>query len=798
MTYTVPVNLSESEPSIDGHAPVHADYFTQLNELMAQMLSYQSLDPLLQRIAEIVVEQADANATLILLTDEVEEHLVVVASAGPDAGSHIGVTRECGAGFAGLCWSTKQVQYLADSDSLEITRGFWPSAHQLLAVPLMMREEVIGVAVLSADPCVDSFLESSGLLKHLAGLAAIAIASAREGQRQALEITRMRALREIAGFTQNFDDQRDLIPLVTKTLMNAMDISRACFFYVDSGVEKTDVWVKEDGEIVALETQVGGNMLYEEINGWCYRHNEPAYLPRYHNDKRETSEVRRLRVVYNVGATFSVPVTSNNNVVGVVSISRELSARELNENERHMFFSICGQLSTAIYNKALLDDVRFRANHDCLTQLPNRYNFEKQLESTLEAGDDTALGAVLFLDLDGFKAVNDSLGHHVGDELLALVAGRFNACIGDNDLIARMGGDEFSVILHDLKNRESALDVASLLVEAVSEKILVNGADVQIGVSIGLSYFPVDGTDAETLVRNADEAMYRSKANGRGATLCFDQSMADESRQRIKLEGEIKTALECDQFLLYFQPQVCATTQRVIGAEALARWNHPTDGLVTPNVFIPVAEDAGLMNAFGCWVLHAAVDHLIKWQDTTLCDTRLSVNVAASQFLLEDFGEKVLQLLSDRGLPPSALEIEVTESLMMTDTKLAVSTLEKLRAAGVRVAVDDFGTGYSSLSYLKDLPLDVLKIDRSFVWDLTRDNAENSVVKTIMILAQSLGLETVAEGVETDEQLGVVRQLGCTSIQGYYYAQPVPADELEQTIKRIESDNCAFEIRKSG
>jgi len=581
--------------------------------------------------------------------------------------------------------------------------------------------------------------------------------------------------------------------------MNAMDISRVVYFVVedDGNAEHADIWIKKNG-VISKGESILKNILTDGINGWVYRNNEPAFLPRNHEDTRESANVRAKRKAAGIGSTFSVPITSTDRVVGVISISRDVAKRDLDENERNLFFSICNQISSALLNRELSDALKHRAFHDSLTELPNRYCFEKELATDLEALDEfhNAEGAVMFLDLDGFKSVNDSLGHHYGDELLGHVAERFKSCVKSMDTIARVGGDEFAIISRDIASKEQAVSIASRLIESLGANFDINGVRVRIGVSIGLSFFPHDGRNAETLIRNADEAMYRAKANGKGQIICFDQTMADESNRRVQLESELRYAIKHNQFVLYFQPQVNTHTGDVSSVEALIRWQHPERGFVSPGEFIPIAEEAGLINAIGSWVLEEACRLLATWRDGPLDNVRIGVNVAASQFLEERFSEKILHLLDVHNISPTLLEIEVTESIVMNEIQVVVAALNALRRAGVRVAIDDFGTGYSSLSYLQDLPLDVLKIDRSFINRLESERIDESVANTIMLLAKGLSLETIAEGVETTDQFRQVQQLGCTLIQGYYFAKPCSAEELVDTIGaiRLQFDRTSLKI----
>ena len=392
---------------------------------------------------------------------------------------------------------------------------------------------------------------------------------------------------------------------------------------------------------------------------------------------------------------------------------------------------------------------------------------------------------MLFLDLDGFKLINDTLGHPVGDALLRHVSDRLGGRVGKRDVLARMGGDEFAVIVRGLKAGESAVGVGQRLGDALASEFDVDGARLKIGTSIGVSHYPDDAATADELLRQADLAMYKAKGQGKGRVLGFDRALGTDAFRRAELELELRDAIERREFALAFQPQVACRDGRVIGVEALVRWHHPTRGPISPGEFIPIAEEAGLINAIGAWVLEEAIRELAGWRGTPLATLRMSVNIAAPQFLLENFPEQVLAALARHAVRPDQLELEVTESVVMRELDAVVARLERLRASGIRVAIDDFGTGYSSLSYLQDLPLDVLKIDRAFVVRMQDETRGRSLVDTIQLLATALGLETVAEGVETDGQRDAIAALGCDLIQGYHYSRPVPAAELADVVAAI-------------
>lgn len=422
--------------------------------------------------------------------------------------------------------------------------------------------------------------------------------------------------------------------------------------------------------------------------------------------------------------------------------------------------------------------IRHLAYNDVLTGLPNRALFFDQLgwriEQAQKAGDSVA---VLFLDLDRFKYVNDNLGHDVGDRLLVAVAQRIRRSVRSVDCVARLGGDEFTVVLADLTGPAAAATAAQNICRALVIPFQIDGHEIFISTSVGISLYPNDGSDTGTLLKHADTAMYRAKKTSAGFQF-FEPSMAYSISEHVRLENDLRQALERQELELVYQPQAGLDSGQIIGMEALLRWRHPTRGLVMPDVFIPLAEETGLINAIGAWVLHTACAQLQAWIISGLPILRMAVNLSARQLLQKDFAATVEQVLTDTGLPPHLLELEITESTLMEHAEDTLLALHRLHSLGVRLTIDDFGTGYSSLAYLKRFPVDIIKIDRSFVRDLPHDMDDAAIVTSIIALAHSLRLEVVAEGVETEAQLRFLREQSCDLIQGYYLSKPVSAEQL--------------------
>ena len=422
------------------------------------------------------------------------------------------------------------------------------------------------------------------------------------------------------------------------------------------------------------------------------------------------------------------------------------------------------------------------AHHDGLTALPNRVLFRQEMERELARARGGEAVAVLCIDLDHFKRVNDTLGHAAGDALLQGAADRLRACVRETDIVARLGGDEFAIVQVQAEQPRAATVLAERLIAELSRPFDIDGHQVVVGASVGIALAPSDGTDADQLMKSADMALYRAKADGRGVLRYFESEMDAKMQARRALELDLRKALAEHEFELFYQPIVDLQSNRVSGFEALLRWNHPTQGLISPADFIPIAEDMGLITPLGEWVLRQACREAAGWPERV----KVAVNLSPAQFKSKALALVVTTALADSGLAPDRLELEITESVLLQDNDTVRGILHQMRALGVRISMDDFGTGYSSLSYLRSFPFDKIKIDQSFVRDMGQHDDSIAIVRAVAGLGRNLGMSTTAEGVETNEQLGRLREEGCTEVQGYLFSRPLPASEVPRLLAQIQ------------
>lgn len=459
-------------------------------------------------------------------------------------------------------------------------------------------------------------------------------------------------------------------------------------------------------------------------------------------------------------AYVTTPIIRNGIVQGSVTVFRDISDLKRTEQVIH-------QLSY----------------HDALTGLPNRLLFNNSLKIALDyASRNQQVLAVIFLDLDRFKNVNDSLGHSIGDLLLQEVANRLRNVLGERDNVSRLGGDEFTILLSDITHPQDAGRIASKISEELIKPFYIAGAEIYISASMGISLFPFDGDNPVLLLRNADIAMYRAKESGRNSYQYFTPDMKTSALEQIELENHLRRALERKEFVVYYQPQIDLTSGCVVGMEALIRWNRRGKEIISPNIFIPLAEETGMIISIGEWVLHQACLQNKSWQDAGFEPLRVSVNLSVQQFLQRNLVKTVKRILEETGLEAKYLELEITESVAMKNETQVIDTLHRLKDLGIEISFDDFGTGYSSLNYLKKYPIHTLKIDRSFIKDIPANHEDAAIATSIIAIAKSLNMEVIAEGVETEKQKEFLLNSGCNIMQGFLFGKPMEAKEITKLL----------------
>lgn len=506
---------------------------------------------------------------------------------------------------------------------------------------------------------------------------------------------------------------------------------------------------------------IGKNVNILMPSPWRQRHD--GYVKRYlrTGESRIIGRTQReLQAIHKDGSLFPI----------------DLAINETQVSGNKVFIGTIRDISEHLEAQERLN---YLAHHDALTSLPNRASFQEHIEQALvHAKRHSFLVAVMFLDLDRFKVINDTLGHHVGDYLLKEVAQRLKSCVREGDIIARISGDEFTVLLDDVETLEDISPFANKMISIFAEPFYYSGQELFTSASIGISLFPDNGSDPQSMMQHADIAMYRAKAKG-GNCFCFYTSdMNEMDNKRLKLETELRHALERDEFRLFYEPRVDIENGVFAGVEALLRWQHPELGLIYPLDFISLLEETGLIVPVGEWVIRTACLQNVAWQQAGVPPMCMAVNLSARQFNEQNLSQQVADILDETGLAPEYLELEITENILMQQTSATINMLWDLHALGVQLAIDDFGTGYSSLSYLQKFPIHTLKIDRAFVRDITTDADDAAIVQLIIDMAHSLKLNVVAEGVESREQLEYLQGRKCSEMQGYYFSRPKPADEL--------------------
>jgi diguanylate cyclase (GGDEF)-like protein/PAS domain S-box-containing protein len=554
--------------------------------------------------------------------------------------------------------------------------------------------------------------------------------------------------------------------------------------------ERAEVTLKSIGDAVACTDLAGNisflNLVAEKMTGWPWR--EAIGRPMsevLHIVNASTGEAISNPMAMQTGKNESVHLPADCLLVRRDGFETPIedSIAAIHDRQGRAYGAVIVFRDVSASRQMALQ-MTHSAQHDFLTGLPNRMFLNDRVGQSISLAQRYGNNvAILFLDIDGFKHINDSLGHPTGDKLLKSIAERLVACVRATDTVSRQGGDEFVVLLSEVEHAEDAAITARRMLKAVAETHCIDQHDLHVTTSIGLSVYPEDGHDAETLIKNADTAMYQAKENGRQSYQFFKPAMNVRAVARQSIEENLRRALDRHEFSLHYQPKVSLKTGEITGAEALLRWTDPVRGPVSPAEFIPVAEDCGLIRPIGTWVLREACKQARLWEAVGLQLNRMAVNISAMEFWDEDFLENVFSTLDATGMDPHALVLELTETVLMKRVDIAASTLKSLRARGIHLAVDDFGTGYSSLSYLRKFPVDTLKIDQSFVRQITTAPDDTTIVIAVIGMARSLNLRVIAEGVETKDELDFLQAHLCDEAQGYFFSRPVPPHDFAKLLQ---------------
>jgi diguanylate cyclase (GGDEF)-like protein/PAS domain S-box-containing protein len=610
-------------------------------------------------------------------------------------------------------------------------------------------------------------------------------------KRQAMEHAVTRALAEAATL-------EEAVTKVIETICRTLEWhygARWEWRAEDGCLHRRESWGAATPEIRDLEhtaacSRVGPNPPGEGLMRRAFATGRPVWISDVTRDATFGREGLARRA--GLRAAFAFPLRRGEEVLGVLEFFHS-DVREPDPLLVNIAESLGSEVGQYMVRMQAEETLKYMAMHDALTRLPNRAMFNERLSRAISLAQRHRRGlAVLFIDLDRFKLINDTLGHEAGDEVLREAASRLTANLRGGDTVARLGGDEFIVLLEDVPDPVYVGAVSQKLINALAEAFTIGEREYRITASIGVSVYPSDGRDAEVLLRHADAAMYRAKEQGRNAFEFYSERLSAGSLERLNLESGLRRALDSDELVLHYQPQIEVCTGRIVGMEALVRWQHPEMGLLAPSRFIRLAEETGLIVPLGEWVLLTACKAHREWQKLHLPLARIAVNLSPRQFLHANLAKDTLRTLQANGCSSRYIEMEITESMVMQDPAGAVKTIEALKADGVRIAMDDFGTGYSSLAHLKRFPIDSIKIDRSFIADVPDDPGDVAITQAIIAMAHTLDLTVIAEGVETAGQFNFLRSRACDEVQGYYFSPPIGFPEatalLMESVARVATD----------
>jgi len=674
-------------------------------------------------------------------------------------------------------------------DNVEQRRSEWAFSHDTVSIallPVHYDSSVVGLLVVETSNHELS-KEDLAILSKATKRLDLKIENVELHRRTRADLNRAQALYEISHSIQDAKNIESMLDEIVRSIRRAVSARWAIIYKFDYANKVVEHVSKTEYDSTPLDA-LNFEQLVTGLTGWTIENKEVVLSNDVSDDIRENQYVKKYKVSSgSIRSSIVAPLFDRGLPIGCIAVVNSDYDPFFTEEDREMISIVASQSAAAITQHQLLRRIEYQAFHDSITRLPNRAMLDDCLKNAItQSGARQLLASVVFIDLDGFKNVNDTLGHSFGDKLLVQVSRRLQSGLRNSDILLRIGGDEFALVLTCIESRQQAHDISVRALESLQSPIELGDHTIQIGASIGVSIYPDDATDAGPLLAYADSAMYQAKWSGKNDVRMFVPEFAAQAKDRMDMEIDLRNAIANDEMFLEYQPQINIENNQLFGVEALLRWQHPKKGRIPPDKFIPVAEDCNLINSIGMWVLEQACELSVKWHNLGISSVKIAVNISAKQFEKDDFVDLVKQAIIDSKMQINNLEFEVTETIVMTNLTLVAEKLRELQKLGIAIAIDDFGTGYSSLLYLQKLPLDSLKIDRSFIISLLETPENKAIIEAIIVLAQRFGLRTVAEGVESISHLEYLKTLGCDIAQGYYLDKPLHISDLEQKYLYVE------------
>ncbi len=778
-------------------AEKHAKELRLLDEVQTAIVNKQSLQDLYEAIVESV--SSVLGYDLVMITLLKDDRIWRGAHRGyVDIPQSIGINE----GLVGKVVKSRKPLLVKDVSKEPLYFEVKPEVVSNICLPFFCEGEVAGVLVIEKERVALNERDLA-LLSQVTDNLSLAIENVQLHERTRADLNRTQALFEISRSIQDSDNTETMMDEIITSTRQAVSARWAIIYKFDFLQRTIEQVSKTEHDTTPLQA-LTFEQLQSGLTGWAIQHQQVVLTNDIDTDQRESDYVKDYRnPTGQIRSAIVAPLIVRGKPIGTLAVVNSIADPIFREEDRELISTVASQSALALTQHQLRKEIHHQAFHDSLTGLPNRTMLDQRLKESLDRASHTGDAmAVIFIDLDGFKHINDTLGHQIGDLLLVKASKRLQQHIRKTDTLVRLGGDEFAVILDGLNNRAQAMSIGESLLGSLQPYFQIDHHRLNVGASMGISLYPEDAAEAPNLLRYADSAMYQAKADGKNKVRSFVPELAEKANQRLQLEKQLRKAIENNELFIEYQPQISLEhslehspeNNQMIGLEALLRWQHPEHGRIPPDVFIPVAEESGLIVPMGKWVLEQVCNQAKQWLDKGYPALRFAVNISSIQFERDDFIGQVEEVISHSGIPPSLLELELTESVVMQDVEQVIDRLHKLQKMGVDIAIDDFGTGYSSLRYLQQLPLNALKIDRSFITTAIEAPADQALIETIISLAQRFGLRTVAEGVEHQAQLEYLQRVGCNQAQGFYFARPMPFSEIENTY----FVNCSNRISGNG